>query len=1178
MLTAMAWLMGCTPLSLPDPEIEGVSPAFAFNGREREISIEGTRFYPEIRVPATGVARVDKAYEGWLTGPGGRVPFSSISLVDDRELSATVPLGVEPGDYTVTVVGPGGGRDTFEGPFVVTDEPVNRLRMSTEQLAPYRAGEALKLSVSVLDLAGEIVQAPVEVELVAQMKGSGASVDVTGVQSTLVEWAATETGATGVLRDGVGEFTFLTQQTGTMEVTVSGPLLDRVPPVAELYDFSNSLDLEVRFELPKKYDDIFVAGRAFSVFAELVDAFGNPVGNRQTLPLFFKAEQSQNLDFLREVTLEGPTYFDVVLTQASEVAWLQFGTADDASRSAILEVVPAEAATVELEPFTPAPDFDGVVRVKAGQDVTLTARFNDAFGNRTQMFEETTLAPDSLAGSGCSRATTQRDCQVVFTRADPNPVVITASSPNGVSGSYAPGYVVSPGDPYGLRVDVAAPPTSGVPFRVEVTIVDEWDNVVDARATKPVVVVADTDQNDATCFDVGFGTAGEVLFDCTMTLARPDAQLFAEILGSVGGQSDTFEVQNGPLEDVVVTPTATVVEAGDPTTLTLQGFDQFGNPFVHQTDPVVSLVDDSGTWSEPTAMFVAGTSTVNVTGEFTEAGETSIHVSQQGVPKGSSPLILVEAGPPADLTATLLAPWAWVGVPAEVEVRAVDAFGNHAQWNGTATLSSATTSSSDVVVAINDGRGIGVYTWDETSFSEVLDATGNSWSSSSDELVVAEDCGVDNPTAQLQFGGHDDAIACLDDVSGVATVTADLGASTANTAVPLYGYAVSVNGRMALADTSAQIDVDLPGAGGFDVIGLAFDDVGCSAEVAALGWAGPDDGTPVGPIDVVPSDTSLPVQTTAPNTVQLLNVVDCSRDPASSEEVRVRSTVGSLAGPVATGSGLAVTLDTGGDGQVDLTTGGGISNGSVDVVAWVPSGAAGGTASLDLTGDNVLPVVVSQDPVGSTAMAVSQIRILFSEPMDPGQIGPSDFTLSGPGASVVQSVTLDGNRTLAVLDLDAPADASLGAWTLTIADDVRDPAGNRLSGDWSGARADYVGTFGAAAAVDAASCPSVTPARFRPDGDDGAGEEADAVEVVVESLTAPDLWVVDVLDSSGTRVRHERLVPVGSADTITWDGRAANGIIVPNGTYTIRIRPDDGFGNRATGCDEVVVVDNAAAP
>ena len=98
---------------------------------------------------------------------------------------------------------------------------------------------------------------------------------------------------------------------------------------------------------------------------------------------------------------------------------------------------------------------------------------------------------------------------------------------------------------------------------------------------------------------------------------------------------------------------------------------------------------------------------------------------------------------------------------------------------------------------------------------------------------------------------------------------------------------------------------------------------------------------------------------------------------------------------------------------------------------------------------------------------------------------------------------------------------------------------------------------------------------FRPDGDDGLEAEGDVVTIDLTSAVAPAWWVFSVTQqATGILIRRNYVVPGGQVDTVTWDGRDTAGVIVDNGTYEVRIEPDDGLGNKGTGCAVIATVDN----
>ena len=682
------------------------------------------------------------------------------------------------------------------------------------------------------------------------------------------------------------------------------------------------------------------------------------------------------------------------------------------------------------------------------------------------------------------------------------------------------------------------------------------------------------------CINLGFGIDGSIDFQCELFTARPDAVLTVTLLSDgVVGQTPPTSVDNGALASVVVDAVdasqSREIPAGDTVFITLFGQDAFGNAYLVQTDPTLDLDDTSGTLSQGNAVLGAD-GRAEVQGSITLAGETVITASQADQVLGTSAAVTIIPADHATLDVVLAEPWAWQGLPVEVRTQSVDAFGNRTDWSGIATVSSRNTASPSVDVTLTNGVGVEVFTWSEVSLNEVLEATTpTALAGEGAPLYVVQDCGVIGPTASLEFGGYPEAIACFDPVSETGLISASFAGSIAG-GTPLVGFAMASGGAAVLSAVDS-IPYTLHDTGAHRLRGLVAQTDGCGDEIEATAWVGLDDGAPVGPVSLVPADLSLDAGTGI-TAIDILGVMDCSRDPSSNGAIRVRTTRGVLSGAVPSGAGLEATLDINGEGTVTLDVTGVETGGLAEIHAWSASGAALGRADVDVVGDNRRPVVWSQDPSGETLTMVSEVRIVFSEPMLAGQLEPSNFACTGPSPALVDSVASAAGDTEAVLTLAAPVDGAAGTWTVTVADDVRDAAGNRLDGTWSGNASAFVGSFGAVVdSGDVVSCAPILPEGgwFRPNGDDGVGGESDVVTVDITTAVAPAWWVLSVTDrQTGVLLRRDYLVPSGAFDTMTWDGRDATGGIVDNGDYEIRVEPEDGLGNRGAGCTVVAWIDN----
>jgi hypothetical protein len=293
--------------------------------------------------------------------------------------------------------------------------------------------------------------------------------------------------------------------------------------------------------------------------------------------------------------------------------------------------------------------------------------------------------------------------------------------------------------------------------------------------------------------------------------------------------------------------------------------------------------------------------------------------------------------------------------------------------------------------------------------------------------------------------------------------------------------------------------------------------------------------------------------------------------------LRVRTDRGALLDASPTGAGLVLDLDATGSGAVTLDASEVRTGGEARVGFTSPSAGAAGEVRVQLTGDDRLPTVWAQTPSGPTEGLVDTVVLTFDEPLLASTVQPGSFFLEGPFAGGVGSASLVAHDRVE-LGLTTAVDASAGAWTITATAALRDLSGNRLDGAFTGGPGPWVGPFGAVLApVDAVSC-EVDPARFRPDGDPGVGEEADQALLSIQSASAPAWWVVSVRDAGGVLVARERRVPVGPLDVWAWDGRDVDERVVDDGAWTLSVEPVDALGNRGAACSVVVVVDNEEVP
>jgi photosystem II stability/assembly factor-like uncharacterized protein len=95
------------PADVTNPTVGAVDPVTAFNDIDTAVTITGTGFATDASgtIPPTATL--------------GSTPLTNVTFVDSTTLTATVPWGMSPGGYAVTVTNPDGGTGSLSGAFTV---------------------------------------------------------------------------------------------------------------------------------------------------------------------------------------------------------------------------------------------------------------------------------------------------------------------------------------------------------------------------------------------------------------------------------------------------------------------------------------------------------------------------------------------------------------------------------------------------------------------------------------------------------------------------------------------------------------------------------------------------------------------------------------------------------------------------------------------------------------------------------------------------------------------------------------------------------------------------------------------------------------------------------------------------------------------------------------------------
>ena len=221
--------------------------------------------------------------------------------------------------------------------------------------------------------------------------------------------------------------------------------------------------------------------------------------------------------------------------------------------------------------------------------------------------------------------------------------------------------------------------------------------------------------------------------------------------------------------------------------------------------------------------------------------------------------------------------------------------------------------------------------------------------------------------------------------------------------------------------------------------------------------------------------------------------------------------------------------------------------------------------TAEVTGDSVSPVVLYVDSVGTTEAVVDRFEVMFSDPMLATSMTTSTVTVTDPDGGMPDIASIDAEEDTLTVTFSESQDLSSGIWSLGLSLNIRDSSGNRLDGNYSGSASSFSLELGdvADSSPDVNSC-SKDPAVFRPDGDDGAGEEADFTTI---SFSA-----------TGTRVRWKLglwMRTVNAAHPNSGDDRFRNpsmvrarlgGFIASEGVANAAVTALDDYWNPGMSC------------
>ncbi|MBN1337090.1 MAG: Ig-like domain-containing protein [Deltaproteobacteria bacterium] len=1179
-------LVACsTPL--PDPEVQGAEPDWGYNGERTDVVVRGRHFYPSMELSSSDEGgRLDRQFQVRLEGAEGTYALQGVELDSYESLAAVVPEGLPVGLYALRVTTPAGLSAVLADAFTVTDSRADHLAFDLDSIV-FDVNIPFLVAFDLLDPEDRPVFQPLRVvlTLTAASRLHGLEVDASGLDDALQ----------GSVDEGVVVVGFLDESGhGWVSLTHSTPeilTLEVEPAVPDSVVEGDSVDIAVTpGELAGVSIDLpylgfsAVAGEPFPVTLRMVDIYGNLL--EEAIGRFSLTEACGR--FSQTVDVVGRLDLDIAVTGATgdaceENRILASGTTSGSSPG--FQVEPAEPSSygVSVYPST----------VEAGQSplyVVVTAR--DAWENRVLDYGSDVRLDlyDTLGGLDPEAGLGEQDCpgfsegiQVCvawpwIAGADDQVQARGSDRLEGISGVFG----VSPGPLAKILVGMGPGPVSaGEPFLLDVTPQDALKNGISTDPSVDGYRFRGRVGTPTCTWDEVMRADGSRRFSCIATLAT-DAETLTvsvdDLDPSVSGTTTPFIVQNGDLAVVSFDLEPGIqVSAGASFPVGLEGTDAWGNPYVVQSDPYVELEDETGSLLPLTATLDPdGYAEVEVTITVALQDDT-ITASQGAASLGTSDPFDVVPSDPASLSISLDRPWAFLDVPYTVRVQAVDAWGNVVlTFDEVVSVTSEFALSPGVVLdSWTDGEASGEILFDTPGVADSLIAVAET-SAIMGVLtpidVLEDDCGV---TADLLVDGATEAVLCL--ASGSASAMLDASGSTGSSLT--YSFWDSAGNTTRGSSATPLFAWEEPVAVQVEV--AAFTPEACGDLAQAVVYVAHDDGQPAGPVSVVPTFTTRTVgSATTGSTPVDLAAWDCSGDVASGGSLLVRADLGEYtSGASASGIGLAVTLDAGGEATVSWSVALEAFGGTATLLAGNGTGTAIGAATVEAQGDNARPVVLDLDPRGTSDDVTDTVTVTFSEAMWSSSFtDPSAGILVSDsyGARAIADISLSADATQATATLEDAIDLSLDVYEIVVSSQVRDAAGNRLDGAWSGTTGAFRTNTGAVedTAPDVLDCTPDT-AVFRPDGDDVPGtSEADEVHVEVVASAMPYGWRLAVTDEAGDAVYTWWTLAAADADEVIWNGVGQDGIVVDNGAYVLQIAACDAYLNLGEACEVEVTVDN----
>jgi hypothetical protein len=745
---------------------------------------------------------------------------------------------------------------------------------------------------------------------------------------------------------------------------------------------------------------------------------------------------------------------------------------------------------------------------------------------------------------------------------------------------------VTPGAVSEMSVSMATETVSaGEPLEVLIAALDLFGNQQSLSDEDLASLIFTDAHGELECTHDTTADMGPIYrYFCSFYIAGSDNHLsvIATTLAASGTDAPLL-VRAGPVHHLDISLSDDVVSygivAGNSHVIELVATDEYGNSA--EGTETVALSDVGGSLYPATTILEDGTGTETVASTRSIDGN-SIWAKVDGVLVGGTGVFDVFHGAAEGLAVELSAAWTFTDTPVVATIDVIDGFGNTVYGDSyDVTIDQGWGDLTNISIDGTESIDLG---FPEPGPQVPVVVQSGDWDATSGPLLVGEPCEYPS-TFPMEIRGVEDGRICLS-ASGRAHGELIHRSSTAS------HWSVQMDDIIVGFGSPSPVGLEWSEPGRSHIRAFVLDEDDCGQEGMVDVYVG-EEGQVTGPIAISGSTDTLTAGDPGDEGMADLwaQGYTCSGDLASGASLILQPMLGTTSASEDPGLDedslrSTIVLDGHGEAHFGWSMADEDQGGAGEILVGNAAGSAFGMHTLNVVGDAVSPYVWTTSPVGSSDELIDSITIQFSEVMlDPGspEARAALVELLDPDG---MGVVLGGaewmaDRSTLVVGLSAPIDTSAGAWSLTISEDFRDAAGNRLDGDWDGMSGGvWSSQFGSVGTFDSAmtGC-SLSTGWFRPDGFDGSGIEADSVQLSGATTAPATWWKLDVFSEGGEHWHRDETLRTGlTSGLMSWDGRDHGGKVVPNGRYLMELVPMDPYRNEGIACIASVVVTNALEP